>query len=302
LSDIGVMLNPSPASAAAIALHRRAVRRSLLEWARHCGFEPAAHHRLLIEKLTGVAQGLIKNLAVFMPPGSAKSTYCSILFPVWYFSNFPDRSIVAASHTLELGEKWGRRNRNLVAEHSNTLGIELASDSQAAGRWSLASKGEYLAAGVGSAITGYRADLGIIDDPVKSREDADSKIMRDRAWEWYNSDFRTRLKPSGSTILIQTRWHEDDLAGRILAEMDRGYDQWEIISLPAEALEGDALGRTPGEMLWGDDLWLRQAPAAREGNTARKKLGCTIPAESSPGYREVFRGTMAEALYQAASL
>ena len=73
---------------------------------------------------------------------------------------------------------------------------------QAAGRWSLASKGEYLAAGVGSAITGYRADLGIIDDPVKSREDADSKIMRDRAWEWFKSDFRTRLKPSGSTILI----------------------------------------------------------------------------------------------------
>jgi hypothetical protein len=254
-SGIGVMLNPTPASVAAVALHRRAVRRSLLEWARHCGFEPAAHHRFLIEKLEAIAQGLIKNLAVFMPPGSAKSTYCSILFPPWLFAIFPSRSIVAASHTLELGEKWGRRIRNLIQEHHTTLGIELAADSQAAGRWALASKGEYLAAGVGSAITGYRADLGIIDDPVKSREDADSKIMRDRAWEWYKSDFRTRLKPSGSTILIQNRWHEDDLAGRILSEMDRGYDQWEIISLPAEALEDDALGRAPGEMLWGDDTY-----------------------------------------------
>jgi predicted phage terminase large subunit-like protein len=250
-----VIIDFTPSAAASVALYRRAVRKSLLEWARHCGFEPAAHHRLLIEKLEAVANGSTRNLAVFMPPGSAKSTYCSILFPVWYFANHPDRSIVAASHTLELGEKWGRRNRNLVAEHSHTLGIELSSDSQAAGRWSLSTKGEYLAAGVGSAITGYRADLGIIDDPVKSREDADSKIMRDRAWEWYQSDFRTRLKPSGSTILIQTRWHEDDLAGRILAEMERGYDQWEIISLPAEALEGDALGRAPGEMLWGDDTY-----------------------------------------------
>jgi hypothetical protein len=169
------MLNPTPASAAAVALHRRAVRRSLLEWARHCGFEPAAHHRFLIDKLTAVAEGKIKNLAVFMPPGSAKSTYCSILFPAWLFAIFPSRSIVAASHTLELGEKWGRRIRNLIQEHHTTLGIELAADSQAAGRWALASKGEYLAAGVGSAITGYRADLGIIDDPVKSREDADSE-------------------------------------------------------------------------------------------------------------------------------
>ena len=243
----------TPAAAAQVALNRRSIRRSLIDWARHCGYEPAAHHRLLIKKLEAVANGSIRNLAVFMPPGSAKSTYCSILFPAWQLANFPSRSIVAASHTLELGEKWGRRIRNLIQEHSATLGIELAADSQAAGRWALASKGEYLAAGVGSAITGYRADLGIIDDPVKSREDADSKIMRDRAWEWYKSDFRTRLKPSGATILIQTRWHQDDLAGRILAEMDRAYDQWEIISLPAEAFEGDALGRAQGEMLWADD-------------------------------------------------
>ena len=146
-----------------------------------------------------------------MPPGSAKSTYCSILFPVWYFANFPDRSIVAASHTLEFGEKWGRRNRNLI------MSIPILSGSnflptlklQDVGLWQ-ARVNIWLQV-LARAITGYRADLGIIDDPVKSREDADSKIMRDRAWEWYKSDFRTRLKPSGSTILIQTRWHEDDL-------------------------------------------------------------------------------------------
>ena len=239
--------------AAKVALYRRGVRKSLLEWARHCGYEPAAHHRLLISKLEEVAQGKIKNLCVFMPPGSGKSIYSSILFVCWYFANFPDRSIVAASHTLELGEKWGRRNRNLIAEHSNTLGIELSADSLAAGRWGLATKGEYLAAGVGSAITGYRADLGIIDDPTRSREDANSLIIRNRNWEWFKADFKTRLKPAASTILIGTRWHEDDIFGRVINEMDRGYEQWEILSLPAEALEGDALGRTPGEMLWSDD-------------------------------------------------
>jgi predicted phage terminase large subunit-like protein len=243
----------SPASAAAVALHRRAIRRDFLEWSRHCGFEPAAHHRLLIEKLTAVAERRISNLAVFMPPGSAKSTYASILFVAWFLARFADKSIIAASHTTELAEKWGRRIRNLISEHGPTLGIELAADSQAAGRWALKSGGAYHAAGVGSAIVGFRADGAIIDDPVRSREDADSKIIRDKTWEWYQSDLTTRLKPGGFKVLIQTRWHEDDLAGRILTEADRTGEQWEVISLPAEARENDPLGRQPGEMLWADD-------------------------------------------------
>jgi len=243
----------SPASAAAVALHRRAIRRSLLEWSRHCGFEPAAHHRLLIEKLTAVADGKIPNLAIFMPPGSAKSTYASILFVLWYLARYPDKSIIAASHTVELAEKWGRRIRNMIGEHGPALGIELSTDSQAAGRWALKTGGAYHAAGVGSAIVGFRADGAVIDDPVRSREDADSKIIRDKTAEWYQSDLCTRLKPGGFKILIQTRWHEDDLAGRILAEADRTGEPWEIISLPAEAGGDDPLGRQPGEMLWSDD-------------------------------------------------
>ena len=247
------MCDPTPADAAQIALRRRTIRRSFIAWARHCGFEPAAHHRLLIEKLIAVADGQIPNLAIFMPPGSAKSTYASILFVLWYLARYPDKSVIAASHTAELAEKWGRRIRNMIGEHGPTLGIELAKDSQAAGRWALTQGGAYHAAGVGSAIVGFRADLAVIDDPVRSREDADSKIIRDKTWEWYQSDLITRLKPGGARILIQTRWHEDDLAGRILAEADRTGEPWEIISLPAEAGEDDPLGRQPGEMLWSDD-------------------------------------------------
>ncbi len=143
----------------------------------------------------------------------------------------PDHCIIAASHTAELAEKWGRKVHNLVAEHKLTLGVDLAEDSQAAGRWETRAGGEYFAAGVGGSITGRRADLVIIDDPVRSREDAASDAIREKTWDWYKSDLYTRLKPGGRIVLIQTRWHEDDLAGRILADMHSGGDEWEILSL-----------------------------------------------------------------------
>jgi hypothetical protein len=138
-----------------------------------------------------------------------------------------------------LAEKWGRRVRNLVNEHSNTLGIGLAADNQAAGRWALTSGAEYYAAGVGTGIAGFRAKFGLIDDPIRSRQDADSELIRDRIWDWYINDFRTRLVPGAAEILIQTRWHEDDLAGRALQH----HSNWHVISLPAIAEPDDQLGR-----------------------------------------------------------
>jgi predicted phage terminase large subunit-like protein len=239
-----------PQEAAQTLLYRRSIRKNLTEWCQFAGFDPARHHRLLIEKLEAVTRGDIDRLAVFMPPGAAKSTYASILFAPWYFGVYPDHCIIAASHTAELAEKWGRRVRNLLNEHSLILGTELAADSQAAGRWETSRGGEYFAAGVGGAIAGRRADLVVIDDPVRSREDADSELIRDKTWDWYKSDLYTRLKPGGRIVLIQTRWHEDDLAGRLLADMGAGGDKWEIISLPAIAEGNDPLGRQPGQALW----------------------------------------------------
>jgi hypothetical protein len=125
------------AAAAAELLRRREIRRSLSEWARHVGFEPAAHHLLLIRHLERIARGEIDRLAVFMPPGSAKSTYTSILFPPWFLANAPAKSIIAASHSVDLAEKFGRRVRGLITEHGPVLGVELSPDSQAAGRWAL---------------------------------------------------------------------------------------------------------------------------------------------------------------------
>jgi predicted phage terminase large subunit-like protein len=192
------------------------------------GLAPAAHHLLLIDRLEAIERGDITRLIVLMPPGSAKSTYVSTLFPPWYLARHPDHAIVAASHTAELAQHFGRRVRNIINEHSATLGIDLAQDALAAHQWETTQGGEYFAAGVLGAVTGRRADLVIIDDPVKSRAEADSETVRERVGEWFRADLLTRLKPGAKIVLVMTRWHEDDLGGRLLAEMDAGGRRWEV--------------------------------------------------------------------------
>jgi len=186
--------------------------------------------------------------------------------------------VLAASHTSELADKFGRRVRNLIADHSVTLGIMPSSDSQAAGRWALEQGGEYYAVGARVGIAGFRADLVNIDDPIRSRDDADSDLVRERLWDWYKSDVGPRVKPNARFILTQTRWHEDDLAGRILNEMARGGDQWEILSLPAEAETSDPMGRKPGEWLWDDDYGY--------GDFLRHEKATQIPRNWSALYQQ----------------
>ncbi len=247
-------LQLSRQEAASELLRRRRIRGSLEALAVECGFVPAAHHQLVIEALERIERTPNGRLGIFLPPGSAKSTFASVLFPASYLARNPDKHVLAASHTVELAEKFGRRVRNLISEYGLTLGLQIAGDNQAAGRWALSTGGEYYAAGVGVGIAGFRADLVVIDDPIRSREDADSERVRNRIWDWYLTDLRTRLKPGGRIVLIQTRWHEDDLAGRIAAEMERGGEQWELLSIPAESDgAGDPLGRPAGGFLWGDD-------------------------------------------------
>lgn len=187
-----------------------------------------------------------------------------MLFPPWYLAHGSHRSIIAASHTAELAERWGRKVRNIVAEHEPLLGFGVSGDNKAAGRWETTEEGEYYAAGVGGSITGRRADLAIIDDPIRSREDADSKAIRDSQWDWYKFDLMTRLKPGAAVILIQTRWHEDDLAGRLLAEEA---ERWRVVSLPMEAELNDPLNRQPGEALWPE--WFTEQMRADAKRDAR---------------------------------
>jgi predicted phage terminase large subunit-like protein len=201
----------------------------------------------------------------------------------------PSASIIAASHTIELAEKWGRRVRHLVTEHGSMLGLALASDSQAAGRWSLTAGGEYFAAGVGVGIAGFRADLAVIDDPVRSRADADSQHVRDMNFEWYKADLLPRMRPGGRIVLIMTRWHEDDLAGRILAEMAAGGEHWHVLSLPAEAEPDDPLGRQPGEWLWDDDYGYARFLAREKATQIPRNWSALYQQRPAPETGDYFR-------------
>ncbi len=241
---------------------RRAIRRDFGLWCDHAlapqGLVPAAHHRLLIRELQAVADGVHDRLAVFMPPGSAKSTYASDLFPAWFLAQGRDRRIIATSNTADLAGTFSRRVRGRIRAHGPTLGYRL--EREAEDLWTTGNGGEYRAAGIGGVITGLRADLALVDDPVKSREEADSQARRNRVWEWFQDDLRTRLRPGAAIVVVQTRWHEDDLSGRLLETQP---ERWRVVSLPAEAELDDPLGRAPGEMLWGDDAYGYAAALAR---------------------------------------
>lgn len=247
------------------------------------GFKPAKHHVMLLEALEKVERGEIERLMVCMPPGSAKSTYTSVVFPSWFLGRNPKLSVIAASHTQELAERFGRRVRNLVAakEFANVFGISVADDSASAGRWDTTAGGEYFAAGVGGSITGRRADLAVIDDPVKSREDADSERSREKAWDWYTNDLLTRLKPGARQIVVMTRWHEDDLGGRILA---RERDRWHVIEIAMEALPGDPLGRAVGERLWPEWFTDDMVKVAKMDTRAWNALYQQQPASEDGDY------------------
>lgn len=222
----------------------------------------AEHHELLCDSLQDVESGEIPNLMVLMPPGSAKSTYCDVVFVPWYMARKSRRNVILASYASDIAAKQGRRARQLIKSKSfqNIMQVQLSSDNAAADQWALSNGSEYMAGGLLSGLTGNRAALGLLDDPVRGREQAESETIRDKTWDAYIDDFCSRLIPGAPQILIQTRWHEDDVAGRILplgwdgeSGVFNGRDGrvWHVICLPAIADRlDDPLGRKIGESLW----------------------------------------------------
>jgi predicted phage terminase large subunit-like protein len=207
-------------------------------------YRTAEHHRLICEKLEAVERGEIDRLMIFMPPRHGKSELASKRFPAWYLGRNPDKQVITASYNSDLAGDFGRQVRNIVREQRfrNVFpSVTLAEDSQAANRWNTSAGGSYVAAGVGTAVTGRGAHLLLIDDPVKDREEAESETRRETVYNWYSSTAYTRLMPGGAVILIQTRWHEDDLAGRLLEAEAKGGDKWDKLILPAILSNGQAL-------------------------------------------------------------
>lgn len=221
----------------------RQARNSLLAFTEYTNplYKRAQHHEQIADRLEAVERGEIDRLMIFMPPRHGKSELASKRFPAWCLGRDPMRQIIAASYNSDLANDFGRNVRNIVAEPEFGQvfpGVTLAADSQAANRMNTNRGGAYVAAGVGTAVTGRGAHIALIDDPFKDREEADSERRRELVWDWYRSTLYTRLMPGGAIVLIQTRWHEDDLAGRIL---EQEADQWEVLELPALDATGKAL-------------------------------------------------------------
>lgn len=190
------------------------------------------------------------RLMLFMPPRHGKSTLASVAFPAWHLGRNPDHEFISCSYSGSLAMGFSRKVRQLLREptYKTAFKTRLDPDSQSAEAWLTTAGGGYVAAGVGGGITGKGAHILVIDDPVKNRDDAESQNNRDSNWDWYTSTAYTRLAPGGGVLVILTRWHDDDLAGRLLRAGTEGGDEWEVVSYPAIA-EEDEQFRQAGEAL-----------------------------------------------------
>ena len=214
------------------------------------GKEMQARHLDIIDRIyQRIANGERIRAMVTMPPRAGKSRRTSRWGPTWYLRRQPDHRFMLASYAAHLADDHGRWIRNTITEHAPTLGINLKYGSQAANRFDIdGHEGGMVTAGVGGPLTGRGAHVACVDDPFKGSEDAGSPTQRDRVWDWWQSVLLTRLEPQGSVLLVNTRWDDDDLSGRLLKEEP---EDWIVIDLPALALtDDDPLGRNPGEALW----------------------------------------------------
>jgi predicted phage terminase large subunit-like protein len=228
-----------------------------VEYVHRGAYHHARHTKLLCEKLAAVERGDIKRLMVFMPPRHSKSQTVSETFPSWFLGRNPNKRVMLISYGDSLARTFGRKNRSKFKDFGyDIFNLTVAKDSASTNHWSIEGHtGGMLSQGIEASLTGHGADLCVIDDPIRNREVAMSKTQRDKIYDEYRSSVMTRLTSSGCCILIQTRWHMDDLAGAIL-ENETG--KWDVVSFPAIASEDDLLGRKAGDPLWPENGFDRE--------------------------------------------
>ncbi len=264
-------------------------QNSLIEFAcqTHKSYKVNWHHKRLASKLEDVANGKLKRLLISMPPRHGKTELASIRFGPWYLGQHPTHNIIQTTYSAEYAEENAKKSRYIVLspEYRDIFGFSVDRDSRAVSRWKTEKGGSYYAVGVGGPLTGRGANLLIVDDPHKNRQEAESPVIRKNVWDWFTSTAYTRLEDNGAIIVIMTRWHEADLIGCILS----GSEEWEYICLPAIA-EQDEQCRKEGEPLWpqkydlaalqniktaiGSKQWeslYQQRPSAAEGEIFKRE-------------------------------
>jgi len=232
-------------------------------------WQPAPHLLFLEDKILATINCPSCNLIVNLPPRHGKSEYISKYFPLWFLNQYPDKRVILVSYQKSISASWSRKIRDLIENNGNLLNIALSKTHKKANSFDLDKyEGGLFATGIGGALTGLGADLIIIDDPVKNDEQANSLTYRDKTWDWFNSTALTRLEPGGHTIVVMTRWHDDDLTGRILSQYNNDeLKSWNCTVLPALALQNDPLCRQFGEPLWKERF------PVNELQKIRKRMG-----------------------------
>jgi hypothetical protein len=210
----------------------------------------AAIDRAIVDTVLGRTAPI---LVIEAPPRHGKSELVSRYLPAWFLGLFPSQRVMLVGYGAGFARSWGRKSRALLLEHGrDSFGVEVSREERAASDWGLSGhEGGLLTAGIGGPLTGRGANLLIVDDPIKNAEQAHSDTIRNNHWDWWQSTASTRIEPGGCAIIIATRWHHDDLSGRLFQAAESG-DGAPVrrLRLPAIAEENDPLGRSPGEALW----------------------------------------------------
>ena len=219
-----------------------------MQLSTHGRWKRARHLDLLCELLEEVERGDLTRLIITMPPRHGKSMTVTESFPSWFIGRNPEGRVIEVSYGAELARKFGLNNRRKVDEFgADIFGVQVSRENASATNWGLEGySGGMISAGIGGSITGQGADLLIIDDPIKNRKEAESQTYRDSIWAEWQDTLSSRLHPGGRVVVIMTRWHEDDLVGRLLGQSD----SWHLVNLPALADDKDILGREEGQALW----------------------------------------------------
>lgn len=284
--ELAAAMTPREWEAWSEEIRQYTILQSPLSYAQHCrdDFMAPPHVQLIsntirdmVDKKLMRADGRpYTKLMVNMPPRHGKSELITRAAPAWYLTRYPDRRVIVTGYEADFAADFGADARRYINDYGVEFGVKVDPTTASKSNWGLDGRlGGMRTAGAGGPITGKGGHFIVIDDPVKNAEEADSPTVRENHWKWWQSTVSSRQEPGCVIVCVMTRWHEDDLGGRLLSHDP---DNWYVLSLPALALEGDPLGRSPGDALWPeryDEEWL-----AEQANTAGPRVWSALYQQS----------------------